>query len=454
MSIDTFVAFLSSTMDKLSGQLMADKGSLLFGQRKTASCSAYDIPTQITGYEFYVGLSEEMAKVWLMRTAADVVANYLRKFDGDLEQDGRWFLRQEAIAPHDEESLADELLMRIYQHILLKFEKVLGLNFDAINALSLRPYESEQAKGILCFIPYLMPHEVPSLQERLCVAFRAPFPVFSSDNVKHIRKLLAGAGKEEENGLLFAWESGTQDYTCRGYLGQKDIYDTPYHIQIRGPAKWLLYKGRQILFCVESERPKLWHDPLLGAMDVLRGEFSLSEENEYVAERLLRVFAKQRHGTSVIFINRKPVAGVWANWLVARKRSISVERLDINKEGVADSLLGLSRMDGAFIVNVSDWTITNIATIVDGIAYIDGDPSRGARHNSLTTALANLCKKDKKVRAVAVIISEDGDMSAIRASNMRLRLKEAVKPYHVKKSGNGGATQRAKTLAHRVLVKN
>jgi hypothetical protein len=66
----------------------------------------------------------------------------------------------------------------------------------------------------------------------------------------------------------------------------------------------------------------------------------------------------------------------------------------------------LCSIDGALFLD-KDGRCHGIGIVLDGKAYIDGTPARGARYNSAKTYIFDCAEKD--IEAYALIISADGN---------------------------------------------
>lgn len=421
MIADKFVQFMSDTLVKMSSLLDTEGSSFFIFQQ--GEClrekASYVRIISIDRVLFSLGLTPNLSNEWLMQTTADVVANCIQEKNVDLSLESDWFVCEDIAAPFEPETMAREFLLKVYQYILHHFHGIYNLQLDNFKALSYFPYEGEAAGGTLCVAPILKEQDQSTVKKMLCLAFEAPLPVFKESNLRQVRKVLAGAG---ENALFLAPinapdKPNSRTFGCYGYFPKEEIDRAPYHACIYGPGTWEFYAENRRLFRYESGQLKFWKDPLADAVRDLQEELSVTEAQ---SRPLLEALSKQMHGTSVIFIQKDTKAEERMNRLVAHKRSFPVKSLGIDKVGTCEQLLSLSRMDGALIVEVSQWAVTNIATIVDGDAIIDAELSRGARHSSVSTFIANLHKEDLNARAVAVIFSEDGGAKSIRASQIHL----------------------------------
>lgn len=417
-----FVKFMSDTLAEMSALLDTEGASFFIFQQgeRLQDNESYVRVIFIDGLFFSLGLIPDYSDDWLLQTAANVVADCLQEKNVDLSLKSDWFVRQDIAAPFEPGTMARELLLRVYQYILHHFHGIYNLQLDNFNSLSYFPYEGESAGGTLCVAPTLTQQDQASIEKLLGLAFEPPLPVFTESNLRQIRKLLSGAG---ENALFLAPiidpdKPHSRTFGCYGYLPKEKIGEAPYHVCISGPGTWDFYVECRRLFRYGSGQLKLWKDPLADAIRDLREELGVAEAK---SRPLLEALSKQKHGTSVIFFRESTNAEVQINRLAKHKRSFPIKDLAITEESIYTQLSGLTRMDGALIVEAGQWAVKYIATIVDGRAVINADLSRGARHNSVSTFIANLRQDDTDAHAVAVIFSEDGGAQSIRASQIQLQ---------------------------------
>lgn len=67
----------------------------------------------------------------------------------------------------------------------------------------------------------------------------------------------------------------------------------------------------------------------------------------------------------------------------------------------------ISSIDGAVLMDTNQ-NVYAYGVVLDGNAGIKGEPSRGARYNCSYKYIASLSSREIAVKALAVIISEDG----------------------------------------------
>lgn len=135
-------------------------------------------------------------------------------------------------------------------------------------------------------------------------------------------------------------------------------------------------------------------------------------------ENLIKILEKQKHGTSVIFMDeeaKKMVEGDKFKSEVDRlcnlNRGTKLGSLSIcydeHKGWDEEVLLGITSIDGALMMNFQGQCLA-IGVIVDGEAKIPGKVSRGARYNSITNYVKQKRKGKNKCKCIGIIFSEDG----------------------------------------------
>lgn len=141
----------------------------------------------------------------------------------------------------------------------------------------------------------------------------------------------------------------------------------------------------------------------------LKKDKKLEQVDIQMLKDIVEVLKEQRHGTSVIFMEREE-AEREVKRLCAMNRAIPVEsKLKYNKTEEGENgwhkaaFLGISNMDGALILDF-DGNCKAISCIVDGKAVIPGRVERGARLNSI----ANYVGSKEKGICIGIVISEDG----------------------------------------------
>lgn len=345
---------------------------------------------------------------------------------------------------HTAETLAESIYDRISRRVFIEGENLLGFRFQDVTDVSEMTYEGETAYGSLLFLP----HRLKSPRTRGITLLRdlgKEDVLFQRSQLKYIRKLLAGTwapDREEQDrpALVFCQQSIREEYRCTGYVPERDADLFPIKVHIKGNGRWTLaLVGRELLE-VRDSKVRFLRDPITESREALESELGLCSESgrkrgdppsfdQY--EPFLNVLRQQRHGTSVIFLDlQNDKVSKWISDLEAHGRAQRIKPLSVLKldNGRAGMLGGISRIDGCFIVDYTKGTLEFINVIVDGLAVVDGSLASGARRNSIPACLATLLKKCADLKTVALLFSEDGDLSVVRGSDLKHQLGLIVCP--------------------------
>ena len=127
--------------------------------------------------------------------------------------------------------------------------------------------------------------------------------------------------------------------------------------------------------------------------------------------KIVEKLCNQKHGTMLVVSS---IAREEAIRLGSLKRAIEIKDFDLSDLS-ANEVIALSSIDGC-IISDSNGTCTAFGAILDGDASISTDIARGARYNSALTYIQKM--KEVGVKALAVIISEDGSIDAVSTANI------------------------------------
>ena len=359
---------------------------------------------------------------WLLSIARNTADTFIVKSTVFSYTKNKWLVHdsfgQAIVEPKD---LAMHLHLDIINNLKKAFRGLLQLDTSWIDVLSTMHYEGSRLTGKLVFAHgNLLKEEAGELLcPRILVEADNDSLIFSRGNLRHISKLLAGSGG---NALLFCTED-SNIYRCMGYLPEDKARLFPFQIEINGAFNWsLIHFGRRELRWIQGN-PEVYEDHIMGAVRSLRQCFNLTTEEIGVYEKALNALASQKHGTSAIFVDLDSGDSILMEKrledLHRLRRALKAEGLPLGKP---TELTKLSRMDGAFVVDVKKKNIIYLSAIVDGQAIVEGDNSRGARFNSLKNFIADISaqsmKDGKNLRAVALIFSEDGSIDAISSTEL------------------------------------
>ncbi|MDE7243170.1 MAG: hypothetical protein K2O18_04220 [Oscillospiraceae bacterium] len=438
MNTLAFTSYMWDVLKVLEKSLNAPKDSLVFYEvdqrvnnghvysdvkfpaRSMTFCIGFrtDWPPACEGYRFLLNLAA--------REVRDIVCDSgLFRLTSNGNKN-RWAFNPAGHRWHTPETFANQIYERICSHVFTWLRSCLGLDPFSLSHIVDMNYETDAASGRIIFhtgalADYTNVYKITSsssLLVDLCM-----------ENTRFIRKQLAGAGK---NALLFVRKSAdsTANYSYEGYIappnGNLCLDDRFLSVQLKRDGNWILYLNDRPILHVRHRDVFLPSDELSAVRENIDREFGTGTAAKLSI--VLDALHKQRHGTSVIFLNMNdPSAQEMMNRLYQNGRALRIENMHIDGTGGPDieSILeSISRVDGAFVCDLQSMCILFVNVLVDGLALAPGRSDCGARHNALESAIVNLTHNaPKTVRAVAVIFSEDGGISSISASECRTKLQ-------------------------------
>lgn len=250
--------------------------------------------------------------------------------------------------------------------------------------------------------------------------------LIKAGNLRMVRKLLEISN---ENGIdILAEKINTPDgktaYAVQALLNATDDSDDveQIYIKFKGYMHWSLTIGkREVLIYYHGEYQLGYAkegENYLEDIIKLQKDNKLEQVDIQMLKDIVEVLKEQRHGTSVIFMERDE-AEQEVKRLCDMNRAIPVEsNLKYNKTEEGENgwhkaaFLGISNMDGALILDFGG-NCKAISCIVDGKAVIPGRVERGARLNSIE----NYVGSKKKGICIGIVISEDGMVNILHNKN-------------------------------------
>lgn len=250
--------------------------------------------------------------------------------------------------------------------------------------------------------------------------------LIKAGNLRMVRKLLETSN---ENGIdILAEKINTPDgktaYAIQALLTATDDLDDvqQIYVKFKGYMHWSLTIGkREVLIYYHGEYQLGYAkegENYLDDIIKLQKNNKLEQVDIQMLKDIVEVLKEQRHGTSVIFMERDE-AEQEVKRLCDMNRAIPVEsklKYDNKEKGKNGwhkaALLGISNMDGALILDF-DGNCKAISCIVDGKAVIPGRVERGARLNSIE----NYVGSKNKGTCIGIIISEDGMVNVVHNKN-------------------------------------
>lgn len=321
-------------------------------------------------------------------------------------------LKEGSIPDNNEDEALQMLMDELRTELNNKLFGQVRLRFEDIVLLSGTTYEGAPLQGKIVVAPGAEWKDVGGRRRYIGIDTHAGIELKASD-FRAIRKFLEGCGKMS---LLFGGKPDGSKNACYKMMGYIDeqalgslLKDKPvYQIEFLGKLRWTYCElGSRIMF---AEHLRIY-DRKRTAADYNRElQQKLGEQKDF--EPLLDILMKQSHGTSILFYKGKDIGKHIEN-LYDNNRAVKTElRVSNIKGNIKNGLLSISRIDGAFAVDVEKMMITAFGVILDGDCKSPGDVGRGARHNIMKN-FPWLYKPIPYNTAVAVVISSDGDVEVL-----------------------------------------
>lgn len=315
------------------------------------------------------------------------------------------------------------------------------IQFNSIQTLSSMPYEGAKLKTCLALT---LPNSYTNIPSKQWIIRLKPendtHYALLAKNAKTLRKIAEGA---KDNAVAFCYQTVQSEqpsdeklaYCLCGYvdLSQRQASDIfPIKIEISGSHRWTLSYLGEIQFEVEDNSIQFVKKQSLvkKVLNAILDEIPQVKDKDSL-ESIIEALKNQSHGTSAIFYSDQASAnqliknrfdGLCKN-LRGMKCSESWKKFD--RSGGTGSYTGITNLagiDGALVLDPVAQKVLYSMIIVDGIVCHPGDPSRGARHNSIKTfmeGLADTTNLPAEARAVAVVFSEDGGAMVFSLSKLR-----------------------------------
>jgi hypothetical protein len=323
----------------------------------------------------------------------------------------------------DEEFYAEYLQRQILNVERNWWAKNFYLHFSVLDLLSETKYEQStmQNVSIVLALENSLNLNPPEFIQFSKLEYEEETCKLCVKNIKHIRKLLAGAGT-----YALAFGRSGVNYDCLGYvlLNEKNSSLFPIKIDIIGFSNWKLsYAGKEQFSCkmhtIQAVH-KSHKEEIKGVVSALQKELGIKDPAWI--EKAVDALTEQTHGTAALFFD----SSIECNKVLCER----FERLFKNKRAVStcyqiDSpdlsfLTHISGIDGALVIDPIAEKLLYFSMIVDGNSVLPGDPARGARHNGLKTFIDSLAndtyEQDTVPRAMAAVFSEDGGVQTYSVS--------------------------------------
>lgn len=271
-------------------------------------------------------------------------------------------------------------------------------DISIIREISSSTYEGAYCYGKIAF------SSMEILPTKLKLTFKKSIPLIKKE-IRQIRKLLEIA---TDNNCLFLQRGDNDSYYIKGIADKNKLGDA-YIIEFNGYEKWNLIKSDQILlsFAKNNYARDIKHAQINTVK--IREAFTLNQDDIAKLQNIIINARKQKHGTMLIIT---PKAKEEVQRLASFKRGLEIEPIDLSIN--LDMIACLTAIDGAVFLNPNGMCY-GIGVIVDGVANIEGQPSRGARFNSANTYIYNL---EGDAAGVACVLSEDGTLDLLYSSKL------------------------------------
>ena len=188
-------------------------------------------------------------------------------------------------------------------------------------------------------------------------------------------------------------------------------------VRFEGKASWRLFLEKEYIFyngyiySLKRRREETPDYYCITEAFYHEKEYATKIYDKEAVERInkiINIASHQAHGTMVVF---SPDAEREAKRLCKCGRGIEIEPIDFSKllsenfDEAKTTMHNLTKIDGAVFFDEAG-VCYSIGTIVDGRAYDNSNPGRGARYNSAYTYV-NDCN-EREIQCYCAVISEDG----------------------------------------------
>lgn len=305
--------------------------------------------------------------------------------------------------------------------------------FEMINILSSQYYEKNECKSKIVFVPSTYTRNVP-----LLVKYKKRVSL-NKDSVRQITKFLASTN--DEHALVMKYNKKNYAYEVIGVCDSQDTLDMSYSVRFNGHMHYSFYLGDQHILNYECGIYKVPKSNMDALYKFLIEIINVKKNCAKVFVEHVNTLIQAKHGTTMVFCTnacdkfyRKETAR-----LVDVGRGVKIEPIDLfssqkTKRKSADDFLKQTAVaDGGFLIDFNG-KCEAINVIFDGQVNSNwndfvGSAARGSRFNSLLTYIhgkntsCDSCEEckfsetctDSKLRAFAIVISDDGMVNVIQS---------------------------------------
>jgi len=304
--------------------------------------------------------------------------------------------------------------------IALKAKSTYGAHgvFDGCNTISSLRYEGEDGIGRIA----IAPKSHPNIKMRI----ELKTPIRFSEYVK-VRKFLQ---LSDEDLLLIT--DGHEIFGLGSIVGEYNPNrEDLITISITGHHQWEVCHDSKCLMRISYGQPQLAKDAIERTTfcgDLKRIFTDITDHSLKLIWEFVTEAAKQKHGTMVVISSEAEREAKRLG-----KQAFSITPATINP----DLIQGITSIDGAVLMS-PECVCHAVGVILDGVASINGDSSRGARYNSAIRYFDS--NQDKG--CCLIVISEDGMinvipnlMPLIRKSTLDQKIEELEALQDINKSG-------------------
>ena len=175
-------------------------------------------------------------------------------------------------------------------------------------------------------------------------------------------------------------------------------------IEFHGNGKWNIFThvNQSLLFfnsVTFQIKDQSFNNRLKTAIQSIFGTDCNSEKLSQIVE----IAKKQSHGTTIVILKNVQQECIR---LSESNRAIKLNPTEINEKNI----LSLTAIDGAILLDTDGFCYA-IGAILDGVAEINGDTSRGSRYNSaLTYVDYQMHHNNQKVLSIVISADESTDI--------------------------------------------
>ena len=284
------------------------------------------------------------------------------------------------------------------------------INFIQISAM---PYEGRAVRTRIFFSEKSIPQDLDG-----AVYFRrerkSDLIKFKTKNMRPVRKLMEVSGAE--SGLWVKLpERMIEGSVLRGSPAEREA---SLCVVFEGALVWSIHKeGEKILtyregnYFIPAMQPDVDKYADLGKMVRFGQDFGIIDKMDKLQQIVRRVSNVCRHGTSIVFMEKRGIEAEIDNRLSRYRRGFKVKPFAL-AEAKEEVLQGITAIDGAVFADLNG-DCHAIGVIVDGQMVVEGDYGRGARYNSIKNYITGYKVSHPKEICLAVVMSEDGMINVI-----------------------------------------